>query len=250
MKKQQQKQIISIDQFDNEVSLYQLLSPGAGRGLSHLKTIVNSILHNPGHKQREPLSLLVVGEQGTRTHSRCFIRALGLESINEIPAKLLHSQINAVHEFFNPLFPAQSFLVSNIDALYPSVLKCLYEIISKGEYSYYNPQKRCKEVVAIYAPVVMTAQNKSKIPEYFKENIDHIVHVGEYSEQNLILVVLQRIKYCGFDYEEEKVLSMLVESGYEDLQQIIRLLKNSITMMMSENRSVLTVEDVKKIMGW
>ena len=67
MKKQEQ--IISIDQFDEEVSLYQLL-PTDGEGLSHLKMIVNSILHNPEQEQRKPVSLLIVGRQGASTLSR------------------------------------------------------------------------------------------------------------------------------------------------------------------------------------
>jgi hypothetical protein len=45
MKKQKQKQIITIDEFDNTVSLYQLLPCGAGSGLKRLKIIIDSI-HN------------------------------------------------------------------------------------------------------------------------------------------------------------------------------------------------------------
>ena len=250
MKKQEQKQIISIDEFDSTVSMYQLLSPGAGRGLTHLKTIVNSILHNPVQQQRKPLSLLVIGKQGARTHGRCFIRALGLEDIRETPAQLLHAHPNAIHEFFNPLLPCQGFLVSSIDALYVSVLKTLYEIISKGEYSGYDYQRGGKEIVAIHVPVVMTVREILKIPKYFQESIDHIVKLEEYTKDQLELIVLQRLKYCGIDYDDEKVLNLIVQYGHENLHKIIRLLKSSITVMMSENRSVLTVGDVKKVMGY
>ena len=250
MKKQEQKQIINIDQFDSTVSLYQLIPPGAGRGLSYLKLIVNSILHNPGTQQRKPLSLLIVGKQGAKTHGRSFIRALGLEEIREIPAQLLNAPSNAVHDYFNPLLPTQSFLISNIDALYLSVLKTLYEIITTGEYSGYDYQKRAKEVVAVFAPVIMTACDISKIPKYFQESIDHIVQLEEYSEQVLELIVLQRLKYAQIDYEEEKVLNLLVAYGHNDLHKIIRLLKSSITVMMSDNRTVLTVNDIKKVMAY
>ena len=250
MKKQEQKQLISIDEFDSTVSLYQLISPGAGRGLSHLKIIVNSILHNPEQQQRKPLSLLIVGKQGAMTHGRAFIRALGLEGINETPAQLLQAPLNAVHEFFNLLLPAQSYLVSSIDALYPSILKTLYEIVTKGEYSGYDYQRRCKEIVCVYCPVVLTASDISKIPKYFIEKIDHIVTLEEYTEDLLQLAVLQRLKYAQIDYENEKLLWLLVEYGLKDLHKIIRLLKSSITVMLADNRSVLTVDDVKKVMGY
>jgi hypothetical protein len=245
MKKQQQNQIISIDEFDETVSLYQLLPAGEGRALAHLKTIVNSILLNPEQEQRKPLSLLLVGKQGTRTHGRAFIRALGIEDVREAPAQLLQSPPNAAHDFFNDFVSFQSFLISGIDVLYTPVQKIFHEIITKGKYFGYNYQKRAREVVYVYNPVIMTARDISKIPDYFQESIEHIVMLEEYSER-LELVVLQRLKYAQIDYEDEKVLNLLVVYGHNDLQNIIRLLKNSITSMLAGNRSVLTVGDINK----
>ncbi len=250
MKKQQKKQLISIDEFDETVSLYQLIPPGAGRGLSNLKLIVNSILYNPEKQPRKPLSLLITGKQGTRTHARSFLRALGLEDIDESPAQLLNAPPNAIHEFFYPLLPCQACVISEINMLYPSILKTLYEIITRGEYVCYNYQRKAKEIIAVYNPIVMTVPDISKIPNYFKEKIDHIVKLEEYTNQQLELIVLQRLKYAGIDYEEEKILWLLVEYGHKDLHRIIRLLKSSITVMLADNRSVLTVDDVKKVMAY
>jgi hypothetical protein len=244
MKKQKRNNIISIDQFDEEISLYQLL-PTTGEGLTYLKTIVDSILHNPEQEQRKPMSLLIVGRQGTRTHARAYIRALAIEDIKETPAQLLQSPPNAAHEFFNFFIPSQSFLISGIDTLYTPVQKTIYEVIRNGEYYGYNYLKRVMEVVSVFNPVVMTARDISKIPDYLQESIEHIVNLGEYSKQNLELIVLQRLKYAQIDFEEE-VLNMIVEYGCNDLQNIIRLLKNSITLMLAGNRSVLTVDDAEK----
>ena len=250
MKKQQKQEIISIDKFDDTVSLYQLISPGAGRGLSHLKIIVNSILHNPEQQQRKPLSLLIVGKQGLRTHARSFIRALGMENIKELPSQLLNAPPNAIHDYFNFFLPCQSFLISNIETLYPSVLKTIYEIMSEGKYEGYDYQRRAREEVAVYNPVVMTACDEKKIPKYFKEKIDHIVKMEDYLEDQLELIVLQRLKYAGLDYDEEKVLNLVVAYGHDNLHNIIRLLRSSITVMLAENRSVLKIDDVKKVMGY
>lgn len=250
MKKQEQKIITNIDEFDQTVSLYQLMPSGAGRGLSHLKIIVNSILNNPENKQRKPLSILITGKQGAKTHSRSFTRALGLETIKETPAQLLNAPPNAIHEFFNPLFLTQSYIVSNLDVLYPTVLRTLYEVISKGEYSGYDYNKRVKEVVRVYNPIILTASKENKIPKYFQDNIGHIVKLEDYCKAQLELIVLQRLKYAGIDYEEEKVLNLIVAYGYEDLHNIIRLLKSSITVMLAGSRKVLTVADVKKVMAF
>ena len=250
MKKQEQKQIVGIDEFDETVSLYQLVSPGAGRGLSHLKVIVNSILHNPEQQQARPLSLLIIGKQGCRTHARSFIRALGLETISEIPAQLLHAPPPAIYEFFSPLLLCDSYIISSVDALYPGILKTLHEIVSKGEYSAYNYQRQCKEVFVVFKPVIMTTSKENKIPDYFLENIDHIVKIEDYTDQQLELIILQRLKYCQIDYQEEKVLWLLKEYGNKELYKIIRLLKSAMTVMLSDSRTVLTVDDIKKVMGY
>ena len=91
----------------------------------------------------------------------------------------------------------------------------------------------------------MTAHDISKIPDYFLEKISNVVMVGEYPKQNLELVVLQRLKYARIDYENEKVLSSIVEYN-DNLHNIITILKNSITVMLADSRSVLTVDDVNK----
>lgn len=244
--KKQEEQIISVDEFDETVSLYQLLPNSDGKSLNHLKMIVNSILHNPEQPQIKPISLLIVGKQATRTHGRSFIRALGIEEIRETPAQLLHTSNNAIYDFFNPLLPAQSFLISSIEVLYPSILKSLYEIITKGEYTWYDYNKRRKGIAVVYNPVVMTAREITKIPDYFQESISNVVMLGEYPKQNLELIVLQRLKYAQIDYENEKVLSLIVEFGCNDLHNIITILKNSITAILSESRSILTVDDVNK----
>ena len=249
MKKQEHKQIISIDQFDQEVSLHQLIPSGKGTGLAHLKTIVNSVLHNPEQQTRKPLSLLIIGKEGTRTHGRSFLRGLGLEDIRETPALLLNHP-NAMHNYFNPMLLTQSFLVSNVDHLFPPCFKTLYEIIGTGEFTANNHEKRCREQIYVYDPIVLTCRDIDKIPGYFTERIDHVVKMGEYTQEQLELIVLQRLKYCGLDYENEEVLSSIVENGCGCLHIMIRHLKDAITGMMAEDRMVLTVGDLKKVMSY
>jgi len=122
--------------------------------------------------------------------------------------------------------------------------------MTKGKYSLNNHYSKAQEITAVYHPVIMTSQSKAKIPNYFTEKIDHIVKLEDYTDQQLELIVLQRLKYCKIDYDDEKVLWLIVEYGYKDLHKIIRLLKSSITMMLADSRRVLTVEDVEKVMSY
>ena len=69
MKKQTKQQpVIDLDTFD-EVSLYQMIPSGSGMGLSHLKTIVDSV-HNGRAKVS---SLLITGTTALTTHSFSFL---------------------------------------------------------------------------------------------------------------------------------------------------------------------------------
>jgi hypothetical protein len=250
MEKQEQKQIVGLDEFDTTVSLWQLLPAGAGRGLHRLKTIVNSI-HNGQVKQSlKPLSLLIAGKQGLRTHARCVLRAWGLEHPGELPAHLLQSTADEIFNFFSPSQMADSHIISSVSLLYPAILKTLYEVVSTGEFSKYDNIRKTTEVVPVFTPIVMTTNAKDNVPTYFQQKIDHIVELEDYSEQQLQLIVLQRLKYCGLDYDEEKVLQLIVEYGLEKLHNIIRLLKSSITVMLADSRTTLTVEDVKNVMSY
>ena len=245
MNKQENKHIISIDTFDQTISLYQLIPSGSGLGIRHLKAVIDSIFNCPV-KSNKPLSVLIVGQQGCRTHARSFLRALGLEFVNEMPAHLLQSPIAAIYNFFSPLLPTDAYIISAVDRLYPSILKPLYEVIAHGEYTRNNSIKNTKEIVAVNKPVLMTVYDDRKLPEYFLEKITHIVHLEKYNSEQLRLVILQRLKYCQIEPENEILLQYIVLSGDRDLRCIMRLLKNAITVMLADNRRTLTIKDVKR----
>ena len=131
MKKQQQKQIMDLDIFDQSVSLWQLLPSGTGKGLKHLKTIIDSLHNSKVENSIRPLSLLISGSQGTRTHARSFLRALGLNHPLEMPSNLIQATANEVFTFFSPSRFCDSYIISAISLLYPVILKTVFEIIAK-----------------------------------------------------------------------------------------------------------------------
>ncbi len=250
MKKQEQKQIVDLDEYDRTISLWQLLPSGAGRASKTLKTIIDSIHNSQVKQSKKPFSLLIAGSQGTRTHARSFLRALGLEYPLELPANLVQTSVNEVFNFFSPTRLCDSYIISSVSLLVPSVLKTPYEIITTGEFSVYNNVRKMTEVVPVLKPLLMTTHSKNNVPSYFQEKIDHIVELEDYTDQQLQLIVLQRLKYCGLDYDEEKVLKLIVEYGLEKLHDIIRLLKSAIAFTLADSRTTLTVEDVKNVMSY
>lgn len=250
MKKQKEKQIVDLDQFDQTVSLWQLLGSGSGKGLKKLKVIVDSLQNSKVEQSHKPFSLLISGTQGTRTHARCFLRALGLDHPLELPAQLLQSTFNEVFHFFSPTRMCDSYIISSCSLLLASILKTPFEIITTGEFSRCDNIQKTTEVVPVLKPIVMCSHSLDKVPLYFQERIDNIVELEDYTKQQLELIVLQRLKYANIDYQEEKVLHQLVEYGCDRLAIIIRLLKSSITVMLADSRATLTVDDIEKVMAY
>ena len=67
-----------------------------------------------------------------------------------------------------------------------------------------------------------------------------------YTNGQLKLVILQRLKYAKVDYENESVLKNIVRYGQNDLMKSIKFLRCSVAVMQSEGRHKLLKEDVVK----
>ena len=110
-----------------------------------------------------------------------------------------------------------------------------------------------REVITVNKPIVMTTHQIDKVPDFLTRKVDHVVQIEDYTEQQLELIVLQRLKYCQLEYSDEKVLKLIVEKGNGDLHKMhmmIRLLKDAITVMQADGRVVLTVDDVEQGRWW
>lgn len=241
--KQQVKPIIDIDEFDQSVSLWQLLPCGNGHGLKMLKYIVDSVLNS--QKAQNNISILLTGKQGKRTHGRAFLRAVGIEDINEIPAELLRPT-SGVMSFFDNANVNQGYLISDIEKISQFVQTNIYEILSKREFCLHNYTKKGNDKFAVPSSLILTSKDKKCMPTYIPANVDYVIELEEYTEQQLELIVLQRVKYCHVDYENEDILKFIVGQGENDLHKIIKLLKTAIVIMQAECRKTLTLTDVKK----
>ena len=123
-KQSKQSQIIDLNSFDNEISLWKLV-PCGKIGHSMLKTIVDSVHNNALFS-----SLLLAGSDGLTTTGTCFLRALGSTSYIQVDACLLNDVYN-LHLF---LLGEQhdGFLISNIEYLPPVLKPCFSAIPAKA----------------------------------------------------------------------------------------------------------------------
>jgi hypothetical protein len=242
MKKQQNKQkpVIDLDTFE-DISLYQMIPSGAGMGQAMLKVFVDSV-HNGSGKLT---SLLITGKEGLATHASSFLRALGIESYNQIDASMFNVP-HDVYTFFC-VEEYQGFIITNVDNISTPAQYYLCQILKEQRFTPYNYVEKKFDTYDVPGLVITTAKNREQISESVLKNIDYVVELENYTvPEQLELIVLQRLKYAYIDYEDESVLQEVVKYGRNELEQSIRFMRCCIAVMESQSRQVLLKEDVIK----
>lgn len=238
------KQILSVDRFDEEISLWQVIPCGSGRGITHLRLIADSILNNnqPLHPTK-PLSLLLYGKGGAKkTHASAFLRAIGIDSANRISAGMLYS-LRDLTEYFSP---AEAYIITEIDDMPPMLHLLIDSIIEKGEYLTYNRNE--KECHPVKVPVILTANDIADVPPLIVQMVNHVVKLENYMKEQLKLILIQRLKYCGIESAiSEKTLDLLIGDAEPlTLYALIRVLKVAVTIMRADCRRIMTDADIRK----
>lgn len=239
MKKQKkQQEIIDLDNFDDDISLWQMIPCGKGMGLSHLKVIVDSVLNG----QARLNSLVIVGKEGLTTHSFAFLRAIGSEIVNQVDGSLIH-HTSGTHQFFCTE-NYDGYIISNVDKISSDVKGHLFTILSQKHFTPYNYLQKGMDLFEIPQPVIMTSKDLKRIPEPILKNVQHVVKLEDYDSEQRILIILQRLKYAHVEYENDAVLSDIAKYG--NLKQCIRFLKCSVAIMQSQDRQILMGKDVQR----
>lgn len=236
---------IRLDEFNN-VSLHQLMPCGNGLALKKLKTIVNSILN--GQAQREtnkPLSILISGESAKRTHALALCRALGLEDIRLIPASFLQNPSDLI-EYIHNSSADTGHIISNLNLLPSGMYKKMHQILNEGAYTSHNFFEHKKEVFPVMGIIIATIRDAKLLPDILRDSFDYEIELQEYLPEQKKLVCLQRLKYAGIDIQSDDVLKTLLLFSPSGLNDLMKLLRLSIVVMMSEGRDLLTSIDVQK----
>lgn len=238
----------SLDTFDQIVSLWQLFPAGDGCALEKLKTIVNAVQNGRLYPTKKPMTVLIIGPTGKRTHARAFLRALGAVSINEVPSALFSIRYGD-HEFITSQEMFDGLLLTNAEELSHVYSQQLHEYLKNGYYSVRNYRLLEKtsypfELHYGSSPVVLTAKKVSKVPAFIKDLADHIIHIDAYNAQQIEQIISQRINNCGIDCDFNQVPKKIVQHGLNKLDKSILILKESLTAMNSEGETVLLAKHV------
>lgn len=243
--KHQKNRQIKLDEYDH-LSLWQMIpANNNGRGLKKLKSIVNSILNGQAEREtNKPLSLLIYGPTGKRTHAFAFLRALGVEFVQHTSASLLPNPIDFIEFFFGAIID-NGYIISDLNLLPGGNSKKLYQILNEGHFSYMDVGGR-KESTPVLSPIVCTVKKLNFVPDVMINSFEHVIEISEYTDQQKELLCLQRLKYSNIEIQNEEVLKTLMMYSPSELNDLIKLLNLSIMVMMADGRNVLTSDDVRK----
>jgi hypothetical protein len=242
MKKSEENHIVDLADFDQSISLYQMIPAGSGKGLSLLKKIVDYIL--TAKPARIP-SVLIVGAQGIRTHARAFLRALGIEDVRETDGMLLQPCSALIDYFRNPSQDT-GYIISGSHNLDKLVQPLFVDILTNQKFNMYNFVRENRETYCVQGVLVLTSRAITLLPPPMRQLFDYIIEIEPYANDQKILIGLQRIKYCGIGYRSEEVLEEIVMRTNGNLRQMIHLLQIAITLISSEGRMELDIQDIRK----
>ena len=237
-----------INDFENEVNLYRLVSGGSCSGLLLLRKLADKIHQDnylsPG--TRLP-SLLLCGKEGTRLHALALLNSLCIEDIRECDSRYFDSGINSKEIFENSYFDT-CHLITNIEQLRPQQEAVIWRYIKLGWCSYQNFALKTKEIIHNNGMIILTTKDSSKVAPPILSAVDYKVGIEPYNQANLELLVHMMLRYSGIDYSnDEEVLKTIIEHACGELDIIINdLLKVCILLAQSEEGGKLSIKTVEK----
>ena len=226
MKKTQKPQY-AFEEYEQHVSLHNIIRAGAGSSVDYLLKIVDKI-QNEGFS-RNP-SILIVGD-GAQTMGRALANTLCSEDIRHCEAKYLNTIRGQIDYVTNSL-PDTVHLISNVENIGMGE-SMLWHYLKNRECIFSSIDGKFWEVIHIYGKIILTAKNFDKVPLPIIKGVDFTIHTEKYLRSQLRKVVSQRLAFCSVDCEEVEVLNAIVD-GQKDVGQVINLLKNCLLVLDSE----------------
>ena len=88
----------------------------------------------------------------------------------------------------------------------------------------------------------------SKVSSTILSAVGYKIGIEPYSQQQLELIVHQRLKFCGISYgDDEEVPKTVIKYGNGNLNLILDFLKICILMVQSENHKKLNLKLIERV---
>jgi hypothetical protein len=243
MKKTTKQEIKSIDEFNQHLSLWNIITGGKQYGQIFLQKLIDQIqtdkFCNPTFKYP---SILITGKTGKKTIANAFLRSLCL-STKLIPA-LYFTTASSAPQFFTDSRDA-GYIISDVEQLNIPVQNIIYTILKYQKYILYNYLSEVEENYEVGGIIILTAKDIKKVGSPILESVTHTVQLEPHNNQQLELIILQILKFTNQPFEKDEIVKKIVEYGSGEIKKCIKLLKNSIVVMRSGSKEKLMMKDVE-----
>jgi len=235
------QQTYKFDEFDQHVSLWNIVPAGKGHSLVVLRKIIDSI-HN-GTFKKNP-SVIIAGE-GARTLGVALANTLCSEDIRQCDAKFLNNTRSQVEHFAASLFDTVH-IISNINTIGMSE-GVLWHFLRNGHYKFQSFDGSHCQYIYVHGIMCLCCRDIKSVSPSIMSVVDHKITLEPYTQDQLKLLVHQRLTFCGMNYDnDEEVLAAIVKHGCAELPGIIDLLKMCVLLVHTEGRDKLGMGVVER----
>ncbi len=243
MKKIKIDKTYELEDFENYCHLWNL-NGLSGEGITLLRKIVDSIHSNnylcPG--KRFP-SALILGDG--RLLAKAYINSLQIEEVRECSGIHLENGYNS-SLFFNSSIIPTAYLIIDVDQLTKYGESVLWRYMREGRCTYYNYMTNMIDrTVYCNGLIILTAKDAQRVAPSILKEVDHTVVIEPFSAENLKELIHQILQFCGVVYEN-RVIDEIVKIHPLNMDAVLHLLRNCITLIRAELADCLTLETVKK----
>ena len=234
--------ISDINSFDQEISIYKVLFQDKATSL--LKYIIEKISIDTFQNNRARLpSILITGKEGKELTARAFSNSMAME-LETIQGDLLGTGGNSgtLYENSND---ETVYYISSSEKLFASSVSSLYKFLIQGFTTMRNPISRDVEKISADNKLfVFSAIDHKKVNQVLYKAINYHCYLQKYNIEQMELIVEQRLRWCGIDYDKE-IPAIIVRNGEGSISNCIRLLSVCFLIIRGDGRTYMTVKDVE-----
>lgn len=230
MKKQYEEQY-TFEEFDQHISLFNLIPQGDGNALKLLRKICDGL--ESQCFDRNP-SILIAGE-GAMAHSLALANTLCSDDIRYYQAKYLYT-VNNLMECFQDSLPETIHIIENPQEIGSSE-GILWSLINKREYKFTSFDRKQFEHIFVHGLIILVTDNIPSVPSPITKSVDFKIITNGCSYIQLQLSVCQILKFCSVDYQDnEQVLKIIAKQGAGRIDQMMEFLKICILIAKTEHK--------------
>ena len=242
----EEQSTITVDDFEKYIHLWNLIPGGAGKGVILLKKLVDQIQYEGFYKPITKLpTILISGIEGKRTAAKALTNSFSIELDNcyEIHASFLDSIQSRM--FFHDSIAFSAHIVHHIEQLNSTSQSIVYRFLKDRRCEFRDYFSKQYEYVHLNGMLILTTSNIDKVNKPILDAVDYIIELEPLSQEQLELVILQRLKFCDIGYESENILKEIIEYGNGQIKEIIKFLRTCQTITKADCRKFLTSKDIE-----